>query len=124
MSSGKEDGEENELGHTPVKGWCTDSQGPAHVKGTEQNKDRGKHSLHPPGWTLWKNPRLNLKESAGDRWRRIRKCIRTLKRVTTSAPLTSAVMLSSNNASGKPGHTSEEVYESPVRSLRLIHYNE
>lgn len=65
-SSGKENGEENELGHTLVKGWCTDSQGPAHIEGKEQNKDRSKHSLHPLGWTRWKNPHLNLKESAGD----------------------------------------------------------
>ena len=65
-SSGKEKGEENEVGHTLVKGWCIDSQGPAHVEGKEQNKDHSKRSLHPLGWTWWKNPHLNLKESAGD----------------------------------------------------------
>lgn len=124
ISSGTENGEGNELEHTLAKGWCTDSQGSAHVKGKEQNKDCSKRSFHPLGWTWWKNLHLNLKESAGDWWRRIKKCIRTLKHVTTSGPLRSAVMLSSNNASGKPGHTSEEVHESPVRYFPLIHYNE
>lgn len=47
VSSGKENGEENETGHTLVKGWCTDSQGPAHMEGKEQNKDHGKRSLYP-----------------------------------------------------------------------------
>ena len=79
IPSGKENGEENELGHTLVKGWCTDSQRAAHNEGEEQNKDHSKHSLHSLGRTWWKNPHLNSKASAGDRRRRMKKRIRTLR---------------------------------------------